>query len=67
MQFEQKKRIPRDWHKWFAWYPVEVTSGCCGDTKIVWLETVEREEYWEAYTTFGGNTVVIMEKRYRAI
>lgn len=27
-----------EWHKWFAWYPAEV-SGC----KFVWLEYVERK------------------------
>lgn len=32
-------RIPyrrTDWHRWFAWHPVETSSG------TVWLEYVER-------------------------
>jgi len=27
----------RNWHSWFAWYPVSVESGVC-----VWWERVER-------------------------
>ena len=30
----------RTWHRWFAWYPVEV-----GDS-TVWLEFVERKGTW---------------------
>lgn len=28
----------RNWHKWFAWYPISVDDGV-----IVWLEHVERK------------------------
>ncbi|MDR5008266.1 hypothetical protein RGK87_04490 [Agrobacterium fabacearum] len=38
---EQKRLELRDrfcvWHRWFAWFPVRVSSGEC-----VWLEYVER-------------------------
>lgn len=30
------------WHRWFAWYPVNV--GC---DRVVWLETVERRQVGE--------------------
>ena len=34
----EKLRAP---HRWFAWYPVSLTSG-----HTVWLETVERTVDW---------------------
>jgi len=39
-----------DWHRWFAWYPVfaETADNCADghiETKLVWLEDVERKEY----------------------
>jgi hypothetical protein len=44
----------REWHDWFAWYPV-ATWG----RKLVWLETVRRksassylnDSYWYEYIT----------------
>ena len=33
-----KWEAEREWHKWFAWYPVEVEP-----TKSVWLGFVERK------------------------
>lgn len=37
-----------NWHKWFAWYPVEI------DGRVYWLECLERKRaygwagcYWE--------------------
>lgn len=35
----------RNWHCWFAWYPVEINRGP-GIGKTVWLEWVEREGIW---------------------
>ena len=34
-------RSVRDWHKWFAWYPVE--AGDKDRLCLVWLECVERQ------------------------
>lgn len=33
----------RDWHPWFAWYPVRL-KGTYG--RLVWLRPVERRTYW---------------------
>lgn len=35
------KRYLREWHRWFAWYPVQVGDG----TTTAWLMTVERK-FW---------------------
>jgi hypothetical protein len=38
----------RKWHKWFAWYPVEVKKEM-DFSKMVWLEFVERQVLdWES-------------------
>lgn len=34
---DKKFREAIQWHKWFAWYPVQI-----GDNDCRWLETVER-------------------------
>jgi hypothetical protein len=36
----------RQWHRWFAWYPVLV------DDVLVWLETVERRTDVSLATTY---------------
>lgn len=38
---ERKKKF-MIWHKWFAWYPVNIPEEKCW----VWLETIERELYY---------------------
>ena len=30
----------REWHSWFAWYPIATDKGM-----FVWLERVERRQY----------------------
>lgn len=53
MRFDCHKRYfkKKEWHKWFAWYPVEVAERDCR-----WMETIERKGnliiysgdcYWE--------------------
>lgn len=40
MIFERKPleyKVLKDWHRWFAWYPVEI------GLKTIWLEHVERK------------------------
>jgi len=36
----------RDYHQWFAWYPVRLTSDTEEFGEIVWLETVNRRLEW---------------------
>lgn len=31
-----------EWHEWFAWYPIWVSTGECKETRI-WLERVQRK------------------------
>ena len=41
----KKLLAKKDWHEWFAWYPVKLTT----DEKFsetVWLETVYRKVKW---------------------
>ena len=35
---EEKKARLREWHRWFAWYPIEITEHDCR-----WLEWVMRK------------------------
>ncbi len=37
----------RDWHDWFAWFPVRVAEGDCR-----WLEVVERQMQGTYYTGY---------------
>lgn len=40
----------RQWHVWFAWFPVEIAQG-----EYAWLEQVERREEhetWEDHNSF---------------
>ena len=50
---QEKINARKDWHEWFAWYPVTLDGSDCR-----WLETVERrgnhnfkglyrESYWD--------------------
>lgn len=32
----------REWHHWFAWYPVVLHRHLYFSSRIVWLETVDR-------------------------
>ena len=36
---QKKLKDQREWHSWFAWYPVRVAENDC-----YWLEYVERKE-----------------------
>ena len=57
----EKVEARKEWHEWFAWYPVRVASGDCR-----WLETVERrgehdwgydgESYWDYEYRAKGET-----------
>jgi hypothetical protein len=35
-RLESRYRRKRDWHRWFAWYPVRINDGMC-----IWFEWVE--------------------------
>lgn len=43
----EKRRA--QWHRWFAWYPVEVAKDDCR-----WLEFIERKIKWHSGTYMGG-------------
>lgn len=46
---KQKKIIAREtWHRWFAWYPIEIEKGDCR-----WGEVVERKAKY-IHGWFGG-------------
>ncbi|MEA1980841.1 MAG: hypothetical protein U9N54_07705 [candidate division Zixibacteria bacterium] len=39
-----KSRLKRQWHTWFAWYPVRVpTKGRMSGMHKVWLQKVQRK------------------------
>ena len=38
--FQERRNRLRQWHKWFAWYPVKVEDHDCR-----WFEFVERREW----------------------
>jgi hypothetical protein len=42
----EKRIARRQWHRWFAWFPVRVGSRDCR-----WLETIERR--YVGYTTYA--------------
>lgn len=42
-RWQKKVEKNREWHDWFAWYPVTIMDN--GDAKKVWLQTIERR--WE--------------------
>lgn len=45
MRWDMRKR--QVWHRWFAWYPVEV------DNYIVWLQYAERRyDYWGRFSEY---------------
>jgi hypothetical protein len=55
--FDKQKARLGQWHRWFAWFPVDIALGT-----TVWLETVERRmEYQTCYADSGW------EKEYREI
>lgn len=40
-RYEENRRLYhklKEWHKWFAWYPVRLDENQCA-----WLETIERK------------------------
>ena len=59
-------RAARDWHKWFAWFPVRVGKGDCR-----WLETVERRfpdaQVFRLYGGGGPIEFVFGAPKYRAL
>jgi hypothetical protein len=49
MRFTLKPKNVREWHPWFAWYPVKIQN------EVVWLEKVQRKYtfFWdEAYAEY---------------
>lgn len=49
-----------EWHPWFAWLPVRVTSSDCR-----WLEWVERKV--ELYERLGSLPPLIKREQFRSI
>lgn len=57
MRWKQKVRpdLRYEWHRWFAWHPVNVAGFNAYPGTFVWLETVERrlcenersDDYWQ--------------------
>lgn len=42
MRFFEPRPDPRkEWHRWFAWYPVRIAPGDGSSGPVVWLEYVE--------------------------
>lgn len=37
-------RRPNTWYRWFAWYPVEITSDIYTDGHWIWLETIYKSD-----------------------
>ncbi len=39
---------PREWHRWFAWYPIDIQTPYSTvdrrEYQWVWLETIERKK-----------------------
>lgn len=70
---KQRKRHPlakyralRHWHKWFAWYPVQVTTD--GHKQMrVWLETIERRIFDNPLIPFSPlpDAYYTLTKEYR--
>lgn len=45
MRLKRRILTNKDWHKWFAWFPVRIS-----DQENAWLEYVERRiEYYDGY------------------
>ena len=40
--WEEKLVARKEWHRWFAWYPIRLGSRDCR-----WLETIERSGTYE--------------------
>lgn len=49
MILELKKDMAKEWHKWFAWYPV------CFRNKIIWFEFIQRRRYTSAPGTYWAS------------
>jgi hypothetical protein len=59
---EEMERRKKQWHRWFAWYPVRLDDSPDGHKVYRWLETVERRmEPWEDMWDSGW------ERYYRAL
>ena len=45
---QEKIKARKEWHDWFAWYPVRIAV-TLGSSDCRWLETVERrgEHNWD--------------------
>jgi hypothetical protein len=44
MRWKTEIHDPSEWHRWFAWYPVEFVDDIEGHKVTVWLESVERRQ-----------------------
>lgn len=55
MRWQKRDQKIFTWHKWFAWYPIDMGTTDHDNnyyfTKVVWLETVERRAkgYWSGF------------------
>lgn len=54
MRKQTKEKDSREWHDWFAWYPIWVSTGHCNGTWIFW-ERVQRKYR----TSYGGVDIYI--------
>ena len=52
MTREERSRKRKEWHQWFAWYPVTIGVQD-GRTLKIWWEWVERAE--EFFPSWGGD------------
>ena len=55
-QWAAREKYRKNWHPWFAWYPVDLEWG---DGRWVWLQRIERKRYesthdYENGGPFGG-------------
>jgi len=44
MRWRTELHDPYEWHRWFAWYPVDFIDDIDGHRVTMWLETVERRQ-----------------------
>jgi hypothetical protein len=52
----------KDWHEWFAWYPVKLSTDA-KNSETVWLETVYRRSKWPSSHHSFYNDYEIAEMR----
>ncbi len=54
---EKKWYIHKDWHKWFAWYPVKAENG-----NWYWWITIERQIEWNWAGSWSNYRIIKGEK-----